>query len=192
MPRAVTIRTVSAETANSAEASTKREGLYQTAVAELGKALDRVAAGYEADPAKRLDLRQEIHLQLWKSLETFDGRCSLKTWALRVAHNTAVTHVQKEQRLSSRFVSIEVLEQAALNSAASTPDIDRGRALEQLTRMIHELKPVDRQIMISYLEGLDMTSIAEVTGLSSANVAMKVHRIKNLLASRFRGEEARA
>ena len=188
----VTIRTVSAQTANSAEASTKREGLYQTAVAELGRALDRVAAGYEADPAKRLDLRQEIHLQLWKSLETFDGRCSLKTWGLRVAHNTAVTHVQKEQRLSSRFVSIEVLEQAALNSSASTPDIDRGRALDQLTRMIHELKPVDRQIMISYLEGLDMNSIADITGLSPANVAMKVHRIKNLLTRRFRGEEARA
>jgi RNA polymerase sigma-70 factor (ECF subfamily) len=183
---------VSAETAKPAEAQTKREGLYQTAVAELGRALDRLAAGYEADPAKRLDLRQEIHLQLWKSLESFDGRCSLKTWALRVAHNTAVTHVQKEHRLSSRFVSIEVLEQHALNSQARPPDIDRGRALDHLTTLIHELKPLDRQIMISYLEGLDMTSIADVTGLSAANVAMKVHRIKNVLAKRFRGEDAHA
>ena len=177
--------------ANSPTPPSKREQLYQAAIAELGKALDRLAAGYEADPAKRLDLRQEIHLQLWKSLEVFDGRCALKTWALRVAHNTAVSHVQREHRLTSRFLSIEVLEQAAMSDAGAAPDIDRSRALEQLTNLIHELKPLDRQIMISYLEGLDMTSIAEVTGLSPANAAMKVHRIKNILAKRFRKEESR-
>lgn len=78
-----------------------------------------------------------------------------------------------------------------MSDAGAAPDIDRSRALEQLTKLIHELKPLDRQIMISYLEGLDMTSIAEVTGLSPANAAMKVHRIKNILAKRFRKEESR-
>ena len=158
----------------------------------MGKALDRLAAGYEADPAKRMDLRQEIHLQLWKSLAAFDGRCALKTWVLRVAHNTAVSHVQREHRLSSRFMSIEVLEQAAMSGGETAPDIDRSRALEHLTQLIHELKPLDRQVMISYLEGMDMTSIADVTGLSPANAAMKVHRIKNLLAKRFNQEASRA
>lgn len=57
----------------------KREELYETAIREFGRALDRLAAGYEADPEKRHDLRQEIHLQLWRSFEVFDGRCSLKT-----------------------------------------------------------------------------------------------------------------
>jgi len=52
----------------------KQDELYQSAVAELGRALDRLASGYEADPDKRHDLRQEIHLQLWRSLAAFDGR----------------------------------------------------------------------------------------------------------------------
>ena len=37
-----------------------------------------------------------------------------------------------------------------------------------------------------YLEGVDTASIAEITGLSPGNVATKVHRIKKLLAQRFR------
>ena len=73
--------------------SPEQNELYTRAVAECGRMLDRLAAGYEADPDKRRDLRQEIHLQLWRSFEAFDGRCSLKTWTLRVAHNTAASYV---------------------------------------------------------------------------------------------------
>ena len=39
--------------------------------------------------------------------------------------------------------------------------------------------------MICHLEDMDAATIAEITGLSSANVGMKIHRIKNILSSRF-------
>ncbi len=65
------------------------------AAAEFGPALDRLARGYEADADLRRDLRQDIHTELWRSLARFDGRCSLRTWVYRVAHNTAASHVLK-------------------------------------------------------------------------------------------------
>lgn len=167
----------------------RREELYETAVREYGRMIDRLAAGYEGSPDKRHDLRQEIHLQLWRSLARFDERCSLKTWTLRVAHNTAVSHVAREHRaaaVSSRWVTIEELEQTAANSDdALDTMLDRQQALERLMQFIRELKPLDRQILLSYLEQIDAASIAEITGLSPANVAMKIHRIKAILARRF-------
>jgi RNA polymerase sigma-70 factor, ECF subfamily len=165
-----------------------REELYQAAIREFGRALDRLAAGYEADPEKRHDLRQDIHLQLWRSFEVFDGRCSLKTWTFRVAHNTAVSYVHRERRKNTGFVSLEEIERTA-PSRDREPDIDRERALRQLSEFIRQLKPLDRQIMISYLEEMDAASIAEITGLAPANVAMKIHRIKSILASRFLEEK---
>jgi RNA polymerase sigma-70 factor (ECF subfamily) len=33
---------------------------------------------------------------------------------------------------------------------------------------------------------MDAVSIGEITGLSPTNVAMRIHRIKNVLARRFR------
>jgi RNA polymerase sigma-70 factor, ECF subfamily len=158
--------------------------LYDAATREFGRALDRLAAGYEADPEKRHDLRQEIHLQLWRSFAVFDGRCSLKTWTFRVAHNTAVSYVNRQRRQSSRFVTLEEIERTA-PSRESEPDIDHERALGRLWEYIRQLKPLDRQIMISWLEGMDAASVAEITGLSPANVGMKIHRIKNILSSRF-------
>jgi RNA polymerase sigma-70 factor (ECF subfamily) len=166
----------------------RRDELYETAIREYGRALDRLAAGYEADPEKRHDLRQDIHLQLWRSFEVFDGRCSLKTWTFRVAHNTAVSYVNRERRKNAPFVSLEEIERTA-PSGDREPDIDQQRALHRLSDFIRQLKPLDRQIMISYLEEMDAASIAEITGLSPANVGMKIHRIKSILSSRFLEEK---
>jgi RNA polymerase sigma-70 factor (ECF subfamily) len=68
--------------------------LYQHCATEYGPALERLARAYEVDAGRREDLLQEIHSALWRSLRTFDGRCSLRTWVYRVAHNTAVTHIR--------------------------------------------------------------------------------------------------
>jgi RNA polymerase sigma-70 factor (ECF subfamily) len=174
-----------------ADRGSRRQEWYAAAVEQHGRALDRLAAGYEADPAKRLDLRQEIHLQLWRSFEVFDERCSLKTWTFRVAHNTAVSYVNRERRSSAGLICLEEIERTAA-SREPPPDIDRRRALDRLMRLIHQLKPLDRQIMISYLEEMDAAAIAEITGLSAANVAMKVHRIKSILCGRMLEEERHA
>ncbi len=166
----------------------RRDELYAAVCREFIRLLDRVAAGYESDPDKRHDLRQEIHFQIWRSLELFDGRCSLKTWVLRVAHNTSVSYVNRERRINAPFVTLEETEQSAAGGWCE-PDIDQQRALEQLCRLIRQLRPLDRQIMICYLEEMDAAASADITGLSPANVRMKVHRIKNILSGRFHKEK---
>jgi RNA polymerase sigma-70 factor (ECF subfamily) len=96
--------------------------------------------------------------------------------------------VARERRWTSRYLSIEDLESGSGESAADARDagLDRQRALDQLYGLIRDLRPLDRQIILLWLEDVEAAGIAEVTGLSSANVAMKTHRIKNVLARRFR------
>jgi RNA polymerase sigma-70 factor (ECF subfamily) len=153
------------------------------AAAEFGPALDRLARGYEADADLRRDLRQEIHVQLWRSLGRFDGRCSLKTWVYRVAHNVAATHVLKH-KAKAPLVGLEELETAPDSDDPETTAGER-QAIERLQALIRQLKPPDSQIMLLYLEGLDATAIGEVTALSPSAVAVKIHRIKAVLAERF-------
>jgi RNA polymerase sigma-70 factor, ECF subfamily len=158
--------------------------MYNDAVAQYGAALSRLARAYESDMEKRRDLLQEIHLQLWRSFEAFDSRCSVRTWVYRVAHHTATSHVVRERRTYSALVSLETIDQLPDRSPV-VDDLDHRNAVERLTTMIRQLKPLDRQVIVCYLEGLDAAATAEITGLSPANVAMKIHRIKSLLARRF-------
>ena len=74
------------------------ERSYREAAEEFGPALVRLARVYEADPEKRRDLVQEIHLALWRSFSAFDRRCSLRTWVYRVAHNAAISYVIRQKR----------------------------------------------------------------------------------------------
>ena len=158
---------------------------YAEATAAFGPALERLARAYERDPDRRRDLLQEIHVALWRSLARFDGRCSLRTWVYRVAHNTATSKVLRRQTNAPIFVALDDSLESIAAAANKEETLDRQRALERLHDLIRQLRPLDRQVMLLYLEQLDAASIAEITGLSAANVATKVSRIKQLLVQRF-------
>jgi len=162
-----------------------QDGLYQEAAATYGAALVRLARVYEADADKRLDLSQEIHLALWRSFAGWNGQCSLRTWVYRVAHNAATSYVIRQRRANAQtLVSLEELEHLPDRSVdGSAPD--KRHALDRLLGLIQLLKPLDRQVILSYLEGMDAASIGEIVGLSPGNIATKIHRIKNILARWF-------
>src|SRR5262245_46312421 len=87
-----------------------QERLYAEVVADFGGALERLARAYERSADKRRDLLQEIHVGLWRSLARFDGRCSLRTWVYRVAHNIATSHVIRPKEHAPILVGSEHLE----------------------------------------------------------------------------------
>jgi DNA-directed RNA polymerase specialized sigma24 family protein len=64
-------------------------------------------------------------------------------------------------------------------------DLTTDDGVARLRRLIAALTPPDRSVILLWLEGLDARAIAEVTGLSPNNVAVKTHRIRALLAREF-------
>lgn len=167
---------------------TRQDALYAEAGATHAPAIARLARSVEANPDQARDLEQEIHLALWRSLAGFDGRCALATWVYRVSHNVAASHVGRNAH-GARLVALD----DANLLAAEDPEAEIGAAqtIARLHALIRRLHSPDREVILLYLEGLDARAIAEVTGLAAGTVAVKVHRIKALLAQRFHsGEEA--
>jgi RNA polymerase sigma-70 factor (ECF subfamily) len=161
------------------------DDLYKQASSTFGPALVRLVAAYERDPEKRRDLLQDIHLALWRSFSRFDGRCSLRTWVYRVAHNIATSVVIRRRAAASPLVALEDVAEPA-SPMDGERDLDERRTLDRLIVLVQMLKPLDRQVIVLYLEGESAATIAEVTGLTPGNVATKLHRIRHLLVERFR------
>jgi RNA polymerase sigma-70 factor (ECF subfamily) len=167
------------------ETGRSKDSQFEEAVATHGAALERLARAYEADPEARRDLLQEIHIALWKSLDRFDNRCSLRTWVYRVAHNTAASHVTQRLRIKKQ-VAVGIEELANMADRAEGDEVaEQHDAVGRIYELIHQLKPLDRQVMLSYLEGMDAAFTSEITGLSARNVATKIYRIKQVLKYRF-------
>ena len=161
--------------------------LYEAATAQCSDELARLARGYEANEALRQELLQEMHLALWRSLPSFAGRCALRTWVHRVAHNVGATHILRAQKGGKRvFVTLDEAEATLVDRRAEHVHQHRDAA-SRLLALVHALRPLDRQLMLLYLEGEDATAIAETTGLSPPNVATKIHRIKKVLGAALEG-----
>jgi RNA polymerase sigma-70 factor (ECF subfamily) len=167
--------------------SSEQDARYVRAAETLGPALERLARAYEADTDLQKDLLQDIHFALWRSFARFDGRCSEATWVYRVAHNVAATHVASRRR--QRAGGMLTLDEHELrpDPAQPDPEVEAGerQAMARLMALVRKLAVPDRQLVLLYLEGLDAAAIGEVCGLKAGAVAVKIHRLKALLAQQF-------
>jgi len=140
----------------------RQDETYIDASNAFGPALDRLARAYEADSDKRRDLLQEIHFQMWRSFARFDGRCSLRTWIYRVAHHTAVSYVLRERRTFSSLLSLEDLDTPP-EATQQQGHLDRRIDSDRLLSLIQRLRPLDRQVIVCYLEDMDAAAIGEIS-----------------------------
>jgi RNA polymerase sigma-70 factor, ECF subfamily len=92
--------------------------------------------------------------------------------------------VVRSRRLAARLVDLESIE-AAHSPVDGEAQANRRFSTGKIFELIHRLKPLDRQVMLLHLEGEAAGPIAEVTGLSTANVATKIHRIKKVLKEQY-------
>lgn len=171
------------------DVSAGQDALYERISSEFAAPLARLVRAHEADTSLQQDLLQDIHIAIWRSLPAFGGRCSLRTWVYRVAHNVAATHVlRRRRRVAKDLVSLDDIE-----IASEAPDfdaaVDEARMLARIRALVQRLKPLDREIFVLYLEGLSMEDIAEIAGLSQTNTRTKLHRIRALLAAQLRTGE---
>ena len=168
------------------------DALYARVAAEFGPPLGRLAAAYESEASRQQDLLQELHFALWRSLAGFRNQCSLRTWVYRVAHNTATTYVRQQQRTRRiRLASLEDLDD--LDELVHEIDVERladdAVVRRRIKDLVERLAPVDRDVLLLYLEGLKAAEIGDVVGISPGSVSQKIHRAQKYIKRHFRSGE---
>jgi RNA polymerase sigma-70 factor (ECF subfamily) len=146
--------------------------------------IHRVARVYCRDEADRDDVVQEIAVQLWRSRGRYDRRFRETTWIYRIALNVAISFQRRERRHRERRLADDEPE-ASLIAIAAPQASEPSADVECLLGCIDALGPLDKALVLLYLDGNDHASIAEVLGISVSNVGTKLHRIKERLRAAF-------
>lgn len=141
--------------------------------------IHQVCRLYEREAEDRRDLFQEIVLQLWRAYPAFRGEAKVSTWMYRIALNTAITrlrHTRRRPRLH---------ETLPLHLPDEPPDSDHDEARQWLYRAIDTLSPVDKALVLLYLEAYSYDDMAAILGLTPNHVGVKLNRIKKHLRTRL-------
>ncbi|MGH8678457.1 MAG: RNA polymerase sigma factor [Burkholderiales bacterium] len=136
----------------------------------------KVANTYCRHPDDRADLAQEIAAQLWSAWPKYDPARSFSTWMYRIALNVAISFVRSDSQHQRRTVPLD----EALHDVAdeSGSDHEGEQRLRLLQAFIERQTPIDRALLLLYLEDRSQREIGEVLGLSETNVSTKIGRLK--------------
>lgn len=153
-----------------------RRAEYEDTLRLYGSMIDRICFGYAGKASDFDDLKQDVLMNIWISIPKFKGECTMKSWVYRLALNVCVSTLRKSYR---RISTVQLEELYDI--------VDCGPEQKDVIAEVHEaialLNPLDKAIMLLWLEEESYDDISEITGLSRANVATRIHRAKKRLKS---------
>ena len=116
---------------------------------------------FSQDQDEVADLFQEVLINLWKSMPTFEGRSNVRSWIYRVSLNVCISLDHKKYE--------------------ETESNQNSRQMDMLRKRIAKLGQFDRAIILLWLENISYEEIAAIMGITVKNVSVRLYRIKEEL-----------
>lgn len=152
------------------------EGIYKN----YWQRIFRLCMGFVNDKDLAKDLAQETFIVVFKKLPEFRNESKLGTWIFRIASNICLRQIERQKRYPKDELPKNLSEE-------NTSDIEPQ--IKFLYKCISELAETDRIIISLELENIKQEDIANIVGLSSTNVRVRIHRIKEKIRIKFREYE---
>ena len=137
----------------------------------------RLCLAYTNDYSYAQDICQETFIKVWEQLPKFRNEASIDTWIYRIASNNCLRQIEKNKKLTFTELPLNLKDE---KQQSIEPQI------QLLYQFISELEETNRIIISLELEDIKQKEIAEILGLSEANIRVKIHRIKNKLTQKFK------
>ena len=154
------------------------------------------------DRALAEDAVQDAFLDALRSLDTFEGRSSLKTWLHRITVNASLMKLRQLKRLGEQSIDEYLPEfdrydcriEAPWSNLARAEDMLENERLRALVSEKIAILPDAYRIVLQLrdIEEYDTGEVATLLDISTSNVKVRLHRaraaLKKLLEPILRGE----
>ena len=150
-----------------------KEREFEQMVKENKETIYTVCYMFSKDTDEVNDLFQEVLVNLWRNIDSFEHRSNVRTWIYRVALNTCISINRKKRIKASVPLNMDI-------NLFEDQDKD-SLQVGLLHKRISKLKPFDRAIVLLWLENLPYEEIAQIVGISTKNVSVRLFRIKEQL-----------
>jgi RNA polymerase sigma-70 factor (ECF subfamily) len=132
-----------------------------------------------------VDVLQEVWLLVFRKLSTLRAPEAFRVWIYKLAHDQAVTHIKAR----SNWPAAAEIEHAAASDIESWNEMELLENAEMVHRALDRLSQIHREVLtLRFLEGLELTEIAEIVGCGVGTVKSRLHYAKSALRRILAGE----
>lgn len=128
------------------------------------------------------EVTQDAFLKAYQALDTYKGESKFSTWLYRIIYNAAISKMRKKKL---NITSIDEDYSASVNVQSTQSALQVLTNDEQkfyINRALDKMNGDEKLIVtLFYLEENSIDEVSEVTGLSVANVKVKLHRSRKKL-----------
>ena len=121
---------------------------------------------FSNDQDEVADLFQEVLINLWKSLPSFEECGNVRSWIYRVSLNVCISLDRKKRRKKTVPLTMDIDPYEEVESNQNS------RQMDMLRRRIAKLGQYDRSIILLWLENMSYEEIAAVMGIPSADLSL--------------------
>jgi RNA polymerase sigma-70 factor (ECF subfamily) len=135
----------------------------------------------DKDSAK--DIVQETFLRMRHSLDSLRDGMALRVWLLSIARNYALNSIRRTQ------LSDQLVDEPASDDDTPYEVVLREEQVQTVKSLIESLVPALREVIVlREYEDLSYRDIAQVMGISEANVKVRIYRARKAIAASLKKE----
>lgn len=148
--------------------------LFNNIVKDFDQMISRICFGYSRTKEEFEDMRQDSYANIWHGLDNFRGDSAIKTWVYRVVLNTCASSVRTRKKEGSSMKIEDICD-------LSDTSAEQREMLRELYELIEKLGPVDKAVILLWLDGYSYDEISDTTGMGRNAVASRIKRAKEKL-----------
>lgn len=143
---------------------------FERWIVEHAAILHHAVNGF-AEGCDRDDLMQEVLLSIWKAIPSFRSESQPSSYLYRISHNAAMTWRRKQNNDRRRAEAF----------GAAVASNGPHQQVESLYAAIRAFPPIDRSLLLMYLDELSYREMAEIHGISENLVGVRLTRARTKL-----------
>jgi RNA polymerase sigma-70 factor, ECF subfamily len=131
------------------------------------------------------DVLNEVMFEVWRNAGRFEGRSSVSTWVLGIAHHKTIDRFRRRKPGESVELDPEMAE-------GDTPDavqtLSAAQDAEQVRRCVDQLSEAHRSVVhLAFFEDLPYGEIADIVGCPEGTVKTRMFHAKKALMKCLQG-----
>lgn len=169
-----------------------RAEAWKEVLTQYGSGILAYAARMLGDKTSAEDVVQDALVNVYRTIDSFEGQCSIKSWLYRAVRNRAIDEIRRQKR----FVDVghdpendyfkeddgHWKDECFEWDGHAARELDHKNLLRLVHKEINNLPHAYREVLLlKEIEELEVSEICAALEISAGNLRIRIHRARSAL-----------